>query len=467
MELRRTMSQEQVEAVEQRCGSRVAADPYRMKYHLMAPVGWLNDPNGLCYFQGSYHVFFQYAPFYPENMLKCWGHYTSQDMIHFQYQGAPILPDQDFDRDGVYSGSAIGMGERLYLFYTGNVKEKGDYDYILSGRGAYVIRMSSTDGIHFAEKRCILTNTDYPEDCTCHVRDPKVYQGKDGEYRMVLGARLRGDKGAVLLYRSSDLEHFAYEGMYMTEKAFGYMWECPDIFSLDGYNVLSVSPQGLEAEPYRYQNIYQSGYFLEGSEKFTEWDMGFDFYAPQTFVDARGRRILIAWAGMPDAEYSSDPTQAGWVHSLTVPRELQYRNGQIYQYPVKELEDLRGERVSSNETGYVVLEQGCGDILIRAVKEGMGKICIGSGCVLKFGQDEITLSFLDETGAGRRVRRAKCHSVYDLRILVDVSILEIYVNGGEIVFTSRIFLRGQAMQIQMDLQAEDITVFNMKGMDKG
>lgn len=466
MEQKKNTLRERVRETEQRCGGQVMADRHRMEYHLMAPVGWLNDPNGLCQFRDTYHVFFQYAPFYPNDYLKCWGHYTSEDLVHFRYQGAPVLPDREFDRDGAYSGCAIGLGDRLYLFYTGNVKEEGEHDYVLSGRGANVIRMTSLDGIHFEDKRCILTNEDYPAECTCHVRDPKVYKGKDGAYHMVLGARLRGDRGAILLYRSQDLEHFIYEGMHMTEKDFGYMWECPDIFTLDGHRVLSVSPQGVASERYRYQNIYQSGYFVEGSETFTEWDMGFDFYAPQTFADAKGRQILIGWAGVPDAEYDSDPTQAGWNHSLTVPRELFYREGRICQYPVRELEALRRERLMPDEKGCVMLEQGCGDVLIHSVKEGTGSICIGTGCVLEFGQNEITLSFQDETGAGRGIRRAKSSPVQDLRILVDVSILEIYINGGEMVFTSRIFMPEKAVQIQMDLKAEDIAIYRMEGMVK-
>lgn len=273
------------------------------------------------------------------------------------------MPDETYDKDGVFSGSAIVWKDKMYLFYTGNVEEEGDHDYIHSGRGANVIRVISEDGEHFSAKQCILMNADYPAECTNQVRDPKLFQMADGTFRMVLGAWLQDDKGAVLLYSSTDLEHFTFEQLYTTEKVFGYMWECPDIFALDGHRILAVCPQGVPSEAEQYQNIYQSGYFIETEEtrtvnasfkgtketrtvnpSFIEWDMGFDFYAPQTFETPVGRRILIGWAGVPDAEYSSNPMNEGWQHSLTVPRELRYHNGKIYQLPTRELGQLRKKK---------------------------------------------------------------------------------------------------------------------------
>ena len=79
---------------------------FRQKLHLMPPVGWLNDPNGLCQFGGVFHAFFQYSPFDPEGGVKMWGHYTSRNMIDWEYKGVMLYPDQPFDCSGVYSGCA-------------------------------------------------------------------------------------------------------------------------------------------------------------------------------------------------------------------------------------------------------------------------------------------------------------------------------------------------------------------------
>lgn len=127
---------------------------FREKLHLMPPVGWLNDPNGLCQFQGIYHAFFQYSPFNAEGGVKMWGHYTSKDMIKWEYQGTALYPDQPFDCHGVYSGSAFIEDGKMYLYYTGNVKlEDGEYDYIRTGREGNTVLVITEDGKMFGKKK--------------------------------------------------------------------------------------------------------------------------------------------------------------------------------------------------------------------------------------------------------------------------------------------------------------------------
>lgn len=149
----------------------------------------------------------------------------------------------------------------MELFYTGNVKEEGEHDYIHTGRGANVIRVTSKDGIHFSKKELLSTNQHYPKDYTCHIRDPKVWK-KDNTYYMVLGGRKCDDNGSILQYRSKDKIHWEFAGEIATEEPFGYMWECPDAFSLGGKTVLMCCPQGVERERFRFWNVHQSGYFL-------------------------------------------------------------------------------------------------------------------------------------------------------------------------------------------------------------
>ena len=232
------------------------------------------------------------------------------------------------------------------------------------------------------------------------------------------------------------------------------MWECPDIFALDGHRILAMCPQGVPSEAEQYQNIYQSGYFIETEEtrtvdaSFIEWDMGFDFYAPQTFETPAGRRILIGWAGVPDAEYSSNPTNEGWQHSLTVPRELRYHNGKIYQLPIRELG----------------LDNGCGELIFDGIAaSSSAAICvqIGTGCSLSYEKGLVTLQFTDDSGAGRGKRVARCEAVHKIQILMDVSILEIYINDGEIVMTSRIFFPEKDATVRFLGQAEMIQAWQL------
>ena len=113
---------------EKKCREQTAQDPWRTRFHVLPPTGWLNDPNGLCWYQGKYHFYFQYAPFSPEGGLKFWGVYTSTDLTDWKYEGTVLFPDSPWDCHGVYSGSALTEDGKLELFYTGNIKLDGDYD---------------------------------------------------------------------------------------------------------------------------------------------------------------------------------------------------------------------------------------------------------------------------------------------------------------------------------------------------
>ena len=420
------------------------------RFHIMPPVGWLNDPNGLCYYNGDYHFFFQYAPFDAKGGLKFWGHMKSRDMLHWTYEGVPLFPDSPYDCHGVYSGSAFTEDGQMELFYTGNVKLDGDYDYVSDGREANVIYTASQDGIHFTAKKCLLTSADYPEDYTRHVRDPKVFR-ENGRYYMLLGGRKKNDAGAALLYESADKMHWTLKEEFQTADTFGYMWECPDLFSLDENKVLSVSPQGLAREAFKNQNVYQSGYFLlkdgktPSADMFVEWDMGFDFYAPQTFLDEKGRRILVGWAGLPDveAEYQNPTVALGWQHVLTTPRELSVRNGRVVQTPVEEVAALRKKEIPVECGKEMEISGGCFDLELTVFSDAPMRITLEKECVIGYQNGVFTLEFQSgadtDIGCGRKTRRARIEHLREVRILSDESLLEIYVNGGETVFTTRYY----------------------------
>ena len=125
----------------------VKKDKNRLHFHMMPPTGWMNDPNGLCEFQGVNHIYFQYTPFLAGWGTKLWGHYTTKDWIHYKEEEPFLYPDEEWDRDGVYSGSAYTCEDGIHYFYTGNVKlwDK-DYDYIMNGREQNTIHVFSPDG---------------------------------------------------------------------------------------------------------------------------------------------------------------------------------------------------------------------------------------------------------------------------------------------------------------------------------
>lgn len=412
----------------------VAAGRYRCKYHLMPPVGWLNDPNGLCKAGGLYHVFFQYAPQGADGSgMRSWGHYASPDLLHWKFYGVAIYPDTEYDADGAYSGSSVPEGNGFSVYYTGNVKHKDKiYDYITDGRESNTIRIDTEDGFHFGKKQVLMRTPDYPESFTRHIRDPKVEKTESG-YEMTLGGRLKGDKGAVLYYHSDDGRDFSLQKVVTTPEKFGYMWECPGRFMLGGKPFLCLSPQGVPQEKYRFQNVYSSGYFSGeiDADHFTEWDTGFDFYAPQTFFDGK-RRILYGWVGMPDVPYDNQPTvEEGWQHTLTLPRVLSRKGDKICQMPAEELKALQGEEIP--------LDSQCDSYVLSLDAIEAGTKAVLCDCLeIVFGNEECLFRFRGDAGRGRTVRYADI-SVKEARIWMDVSVCEIYLNGGEKVFTTRLY----------------------------
>jgi beta-fructofuranosidase len=293
---------------------------------------------------------------------------------------------------------------------------------------------------------------------------------------MVLGARKKNDEGCVILFKSQD--KINWEFSHFIEKAdFGYMWECPDLCYVDGKQFLSVSPQGLEAKEYSNQNMYQSGYFNTTSDlladgkalgEFTEWDFGFDFYAPQTYVDEKGRTILIAWMGMPDAEYGHDiSVEDGWQHMLSLPRELVFDNnsGKILQKPVAEIKDLRDKKIDIKDIADVetyeldMSQFGQDDFTIQFNK----------GFDVKYNKlaNDLVFSFTDkELGSNRTTRKLKLangEKIESMKIFVDTCSIEIFINDGLYTFTTKYFkAKDVENTLSIDGRIDNIDVYSLK-----
>ncbi len=417
--------------------------------HAAPPVGWLNDPNGLCQMGDTYHAFFQMSPFEPEGGLKFWGHCESKDLLHWEFTGVPMQPDQPYDCHGAYSGSALVEDGKMYLFYTGNVKQLGDYNYITNGRESNTILAVSSNGEQIESKELLMTNTDYPWDLTCHVRDPKVWK-QDGTYYMVQGARTKEDKGVVLVFSSEDKRHWSCIHRLESEEAFGFMWECPDLYELDGQTILCISPQGVEQDGYKYANKYQTvttvikgDFRTDGvAEGFRELDGGFDFYAPQTFVLEDGRRILLGWMGMADStdEYTNRTVEDGWQHCLTLAREVSLKDGIVCQNPVQELAQWWNQEVSI-EGQYEGTTDICYELDLKNTNQKW-EVLIADGLKLSWSPEEYVfrMEFLNEKlGCGRSLRAREMQECTDIRVVVDSSCVEVFMNDGKDVFSTRCY----------------------------
>ncbi|WP_392565626.1 sucrose-6-phosphate hydrolase [Utexia brackfieldae] len=436
-------------------------DRYYPAYHIAARAGWINDPNGLIYFNGQYHAFFQHYP-YNENWGPMhWGHVVSDDMVHWTHLPIALAPSQDYDIDGCFSGSAVDDNGVLTLIYTGHVwlKEFGDDSAIREVQ----CLATSHDGVNFEKHGVILT----PPEGIMHFRDPKVWQ-QDGQWFMIVGVRDSQDVGQVFLYSSDNLRDWTFQQVLAkTDDSDVYMMECPDFFPLGDSYVLMFSPQGMKPKGYQYRNRFQAGYLIgkwkpgspfEITQTFTEFDNGHDFYAPQSFVAADGRRILIAWMDMWE---SAMPSKADkWAGILSLPREVNLTStGKIIMQPIKELASLRQDEKTISHVTIERTQQDCElstvqcELIVEidltkttAERAGLKLAASKDGLqgVWLYVDTQAHRLVLDRAMAGEGVSGYRSiplpeGNLLKLHIFMDHSSIEVFINDGECAFSSRIY----------------------------
>lgn len=408
------------------------------KFHLEMPKGLVNDPNGLCYHQGKYQIFFQWNPFGCEHKHKHWAYTQTTDFINYTKPQIALAPIDKFDKDGCYSGSARNKNNKLEIIYTANLKDEQNIRY-----PRQVLVKQNDDGEFIKEKIIIDT---VPEGYTTHFRDPYIF-AKNNRSFIILGAQRENLTGCALIYEEID-ENWIFRGELKTQLTdFGYMWECPNLFTIDDKDILVFCPQGLKAQKYQYQNLYQAGYligqfnpdtleFTHG--EFHEFDMGFDFYAPQVLVH-ENRHILIGWVGMPDKLQDYPTINDGWVHSLTLPRELILKNDKLYQRPISELNELNQNTTTKINTDKISLSTNKKleiSIPLKDISSWQGKLKFNDEYILLTYDKNTSVFTIDRNqlklgGKGIRQFLVKAQDELNLSVYIDNSIIELYLQDGE------------------------------------
>lgn len=408
------------------------------KFHLEMPKGLVNDPNGLCYHQGKYQIFFQWNPFGCEHKHKHWAYTQTTDFINYTKPQIALAPIDKFDKDGCYSGSARSKNNKLEIIYTANLKDEQNIRY-----PRQVLVKQNDDGEFIKEKIIIDT---VPKGYTTHFRDPYIFTKSNRSF-IILGAQRENLTGCALIYEEID-ESWIFRGELKTRLTdFGYMWECPNLFTIDDKDILVFCPQGLKAQKYQYQNLYQAGYligqfnpdtleFTHG--EFHEFDMGFDFYAPQVLVH-ENRHILIGWVGMPDKLQDYPTINDGWVHSLTLPRELILKNDKLYQRPISELNELNQNATTKINTDKISLSANKKleiSIPLKDISSWQGKLKFNDEYILLTYDKNTSVFAIDRNqlklgGKGIRQFLVKAQDELNLSIYIDNSIIELYLQDGE------------------------------------
>lgn len=432
--------------------AKLANDPRRPQFHLLPAKNWMNDPNGPIFFNGKYHMFFQYNPHAAVWGDMSWYHSVSPDMLHWTHLPLAFEPTAGGpDAFGCFSGSAIAVGKRVYFVYTGVVESKPDKATIRDGSD----KLQESQCLAFSDDPNLIHWTKVskpivplpPEGIAITgFRDPSAWR-QDDTYYMTVGSGVTRVGGCVLLYRSKDLNTWEYlhpliSGTWNGKKTpnpcdDGEMWECPEFFALDGKHVLIYSTLG--------KVFWQSGKLDTPTMKFTPLKTGLldldAFYAPKTQLDARGRRILWGW--IPERRNDAAMLEAGWSGIMSLPRVMQVdSDGTLRLQVLPETATLRVGMVPSQETRAGVL---------KTLRKASGEvICVGGGdksFEVSISANEAELmrvsyssekhSFLAD---GKEVA-LEPHDRPTLHAFVDGSVVELIL-GERIGYTKRFYYEG-------------------------
>ena len=464
---------ERVREFEREQAQKLSADE-RPFFHLTALVGWMNDPNGFCWYKGQYHLFYQYHPFSRQWGPMHWGHAVSDDLLHWTYMPCALAPDTAADAGGCFSGSAVEMPDgQLMLCYTG-VQPAGTFR-----RETQAQCVAFGDGKDFEKSLLnpVIRHAHLPEGYSeFDFRDPKVWRSENGTYQMAVANRQEERQGAILLMESDDgLDwHFVGE-IDASHKEYGRMWECPDFFQLDGTQVLLVSPQEMHAREEFHAGFGTVCILGDWNDKDCRFerkhiqpvDHGLNFYAPQTVLAPDGRRIMIGW--MDNWETCKEaPRRHPWYAQMSAPRELFIQNGRLCQRPVREIETLwrdtvRHDRVTVCEETSLPGVQGrimdialtlhaqnsaCRRFTLHVAKDSEHYVQIR--CDLARGElvfDRSHGGSHRDIAHTRHVKAEVQEGKLTLRLLMDKESIELFINGGERVVTSLIPTPLEADQI--------------------
>jgi beta-fructofuranosidase len=376
--------------------------------HIRPARGWLNDPNGLCRIDGTYHVFFQYNPHAPVHGNVHWGHVSSTDLLHWQEHPLALSPRAaQIDAAGCWSGCIVDDGGVPTAVYTADPDNAWNATVGLARSDRSLVTWTQS------EAPVIGTPDDSDVD---EVRDPFVFEFEGRRYA-VQGAGQREGQPQVLLYDCDDLEHWVELGPLLTmadpvaaEVAEANIWECPNLVPVDGQWVLLLSiwrwvngTHRLDGVRYLLGDLVSHGDGLQfKATGGGAVDEGPAFYAPQVLAEPN-RTLLWAWSWEIGRDFGQI-AQAGWMGVLTFPRELFVGDGRLGSRPATELTGLRRER----------LDNSAEEFAVSAFE------------VLAYGR--VTLTLRDDS-AREQVVTVTGTAEQPARILVDGSMVEAFAAG--------------------------------------
>lgn len=451
-------------------------EPFRPQYHFSPEANWMNDPNGMVYLDGEYHLFYQY---YPDSTVwgpMHWGHAVSTDLVHWEHFPIAIYPDKN---GWIFSGSAVidhnntsGLGSdqnpamiAIFTYHDEIGKKEQRNDYQTQGI-AYSLDKGRSWTVY--EENPVLKNPGIND-----FRDPKVmwYDDEKGNGKWIMSLAV-WDK--ISFYSSPNMLDWTFESDFNPEwAAYGGVWECPDLFPLtaaDGTKkwILFVSinpggPQGGSATQYFVGGFDGESFTVESTE--TKWlDYGADNYAGVTWSnvpESDGRTLFIGW--MSNWQYAQIVPTHPWRSATTLPRNLELvekENGYLVaSRPVTEIEKLRKESKTvsgnsfelENELAEIILSPNQEDFKIHISNEKGEAISFEkSGQELQF--DRTQSGMIDFSQEFPAIHKAPLNGIVvkSIRLFIDRSSIEIFINEGELVLTELIFRTSPYTKVSLE-----------------
>jgi fructan beta-fructosidase len=442
-------------------------EPLRPRFHFTPSRNFMNDPNGLVYYQGEYHLFYQHNPFGQVWGHMSWGHAVSRDMLHWEH-----LPIALREENGVmiFSGSAVVDRDNSSGFCRPQGDDRSCLVAIYTGHG----HDRQTQNLAYSNDRG-RTWTKYPGNPVIDpglkdFRDPKVFW-HDATKRWIMVTVL-ADQHKVRFFASRDLKAWDALSDFGPAGATGGVWECPDLFALpvdgDPKNVrwvldVDINPGGIaggSGGQYFIGTFDGTTFVNENPSDRTLWvEHGKDFYATTSFSDipaSDGRRIWMAW--ISNWLYANVEPTVVWRGAQSVPRELTLRrlpDGiRLVQAPIAELKTLRATREPVSVSDGAPLP-GSAEIEVDLVRgewrETGFRLSNGAGESVVVG---VTTKPLEMFVDRRSSRATPFHDGYpgrhaspvrwrddriQLRVLFDRSVLEVFANDGESIITDRVY----------------------------
>ena len=404
-------------------------EKFRPAYHHTPLFGWMNDPNGMFYKDGVWHLYYQYNPYGSQWENMTWGHSTSKDLIHWETQ--PLAIESDW-LGTIFSGSCVTNGNEVVAFYTS------------AGQHQVQSMAVSKDGGLTFEKyngNPVLTS-DVPD-----FRDPKAFWNEDAKvWNLILAA---GQE--MRIYSSKDLKDWTYESSFGKDYGnHGGVWECPDLFKIDGKWVLLCNinpggPFGGSATQYFIGDFDGKKFTCESMPKVTKWlDYGKDHYATVSFYNApENRRVVLAW--MSNWQYANQVPTKQFRSANSIPRDLGiFKYGEetyVSVVPSKEMLAVRGQKMKKpTETCEIVVDvKGSATIELSNTK--------GEQVVMNYDAQKQTFS-MDRTKSGDVsfseafpcVTAAPTYgNIRQLRIFIDRCSIEAFDSDGKVAMTNLVF----------------------------